>query len=190
MRLLQRPRRRRAQVPSRTDRFVAAGAQAARSMGHDHVGTEHVLLALAGDASAVAGRALAELGLTAAAVAQDVERLLGTCTDPRRRPIDAEALASVGIDLDEVTRRAEEAFGPGALEGARRGEHATSDCRRVTPLLKRALERAAAEAGPDGPVRSEQVLVALAGAEDGVAARILRDHGITPAALRRALLST
>ncbi len=32
---------------------------------------------------------------------------------------DADALASIGIDLDEVRRRVEEAFGPGALERTR-----------------------------------------------------------------------
>jgi len=32
---------------------------------------------------------------------------------------DADALATIGIDLDEVRRRVEEAFGPGALERTR-----------------------------------------------------------------------
>jgi hypothetical protein len=35
------------------------------------------------------------------------------------RPLDAEALAAIGIDLDEVRRRVEETFGPGALERTR-----------------------------------------------------------------------
>ena len=34
---------------------------------------------------------------------------------------DPEALATIGIDLDEVRRRIEEAFGPGALERTRAG---------------------------------------------------------------------
>jgi hypothetical protein len=37
------------------------------------------------------------------------------------RVLDAEALASIGIDLDEVRRRVEEQFGPGALERTRAG---------------------------------------------------------------------
>jgi len=40
------------------------------------------------------------------------------------RVLDAEALASIGIDLDEVRRRVEEAFGPGALERTRAGGRA------------------------------------------------------------------
>jgi len=35
---------------------------------------------------------------------------------PVQHELDAEALATIGIDLDEVRRRVEEAFGPGALE--------------------------------------------------------------------------
>jgi hypothetical protein len=40
------------------------------------------------------------------------------------RVLDAEALATIGIDLDEVRRRVEEAFGPGALERTRAGGRA------------------------------------------------------------------
>jgi hypothetical protein len=35
------------------------------------------------------------------------------------RVLDAEALASIGIDLDEVRRRVDEAFGEGALDRTR-----------------------------------------------------------------------
>jgi len=49
-----------------------------------------------------------------------------------RQPIlaapDAEALASIGIDLDEVRRRVEEAFGPGALERTRTGRRWLGPC--------------------------------------------------------------
>jgi hypothetical protein len=37
------------------------------------------------------------------------------------RVLDAEALASIGIDLDEVRRCVERAFGEGALERTRAG---------------------------------------------------------------------
>jgi hypothetical protein len=43
---------------------------------------------------------------------------------PNARPareLDAEALATIGIDLDEVRRRVEEQFGAGALERTRAG---------------------------------------------------------------------
>jgi hypothetical protein len=45
--------------------------------------------------------------------------------DPQpERILDADALASIGIDLDEVRRRVEELFGPGALERTRAGARA------------------------------------------------------------------
>ena len=58
-------------------------------------------------------------------IARAAVRAAGLVRTPRRRPraeprpLDAEALATIGIDLDEVRRRVEEAFGPGALERTR-----------------------------------------------------------------------
>jgi ATP-dependent Clp protease ATP-binding subunit ClpA len=188
VRLLRRARRKRGPArPPRAERFLAAGAQQSRTFGHDYVGTEHVLLALAEDSSTPAAQALSRLGLTRDVVRRDIERVIGTCIDPRRRAIDPDALATLGIDLDEVTRRVDEAFGPGALESARSGAlDRTGACRCVAPRLKKALELAATEAG-DGPMRSEHVLVSLAEVEDCVAARILGEHGVTPTALREAM---
>lgn len=182
---LRSRRRKQTPRPRRAERFLAAGAQESRTFGHDYVGTEHVLLALTGYSSTPAGQALARLGLTRDVVLDDIERLIGTCTDPRRRPMDSDALATLGIDLDEVTRRVEETFGPGALERTRSSSLDTpaGACRCVAPRLKKALELAATEAG-DGPVRAEHMLVSLAAVEDSIAARILRDHGVTVHALR------
>ena len=67
----------------------------------------------------MAARALTGLGVDAAAV----ERLSATpvpCDAPARcegeaAAGDAEALAAIGIDLDEIKRKVEESFGPGAL---------------------------------------------------------------------------
>jgi ATP-dependent Clp protease ATP-binding subunit ClpA len=131
---------------------------------------------------------LGRLGLTGDVVRRDIERVIGTCVDPRRRAIDADALSTLGIDLDEVTRHAEETFGPGALESARSDalDRAGGACRCVAPRLKKALELAATEGG-DGQVHSEHVLVSLAAVEDSIAARILAEHGVTLTALRQAL---
>jgi hypothetical protein len=177
VRLLARARRRRVTPrPPRAERFLVAGAHQSRTFGHDYVGTEHVLLALTEDSGTPAARALARRGLTGEVVRRDIERVIGPCVDPRRRPIDPEALATLGIDLDEVTRRVEETFGPGALKRARSDmlgpgalkrarsdmlDHPGGACRCIAPRLKQALELAATEAG-DGPVRAEHVLVSLA----------------------------
>ncbi len=189
MRLLPRFRRHE-QMPEarRAERFLLAGAEQSRTLGHEYVGTEHVLLALTEDLSTAAARALAGLGLTGGAVRRDLEHIIGTCAAPERRAIDPDALATLGIDLDEVTRRIEETFGPGALQRIRSDapEPLSRTCGRVAPRLKRALELAVTEAGDD-PVRSEHMLVSLAAVEDCVAARILARYGATAKTLRDVL---
>lgn len=156
--------------------FLGAAATASRRLGHDYIGTEHLLLALAEDRDSSAARALAELHLSADRIKTEILTLIGRCEAPRGR-LDADALSTLGIDLDEVRRRVERTFGPGALE------RTAGACTPLAPRLKRALELATHESG-DLPMRPEQVLVALASVEDCVAARILRNHGITVKDLR------
>ena len=165
--------------------FLAVAAEKSGTFGHDYVGTEHVLLAIAEDSGTRAAQALARLGLTPEVIRRDIERIIGTCLDSRRRAIDPDALATLGIDLDEVMRRVEESFGPGALDIALPDRLGAGGCRPVAPRLKQALELAVREAG-DRPLHAERVLVSLAAVEDGVAARILADHGVTAATLRAA----
>jgi ATP-dependent Clp protease ATP-binding subunit ClpA len=189
VRLLPRSRRHEHTPRARrAERFLAAGAHQSRAFGHDYVGTEHVLLALVEDSNTPAARALARLGFTGNIVRRDIQRIIGTCIDPRRRTIDPDALAILGIDLDEVIRRIEQNFGPGAFETARSGAlggvGGASWC--VAPRLKKALNLAATEAG-HGPVRPEHVLVSLAAVKDCIAARILGEHGVTLETVREAL---
>jgi ATP-dependent Clp protease ATP-binding subunit ClpA len=90
--------------------------------GDDQIGPVHMLYGLAA-ADGVAARALASLGVDAAAVERELGRAgagSGASRDPLHpggdRASDAEALAAIGIDLEEIKRRIEESFGPGALE--------------------------------------------------------------------------
>ena len=88
----------------------------------DQIGPVHMLYGLAA-ADGVAARALAGLGVNAAAVEREIGRASsasGASPGPLRpadeKAGDAEALAAIGIDLDEIRRRIEESFGPGALD--------------------------------------------------------------------------
>jgi len=86
-------------------RVVVSAQETARDLGHPELGDEHLLLGL----------------LQTPGVAADVLRAAGAdpvvLRDVVARGDDAgEALAALGIDLDEVRRRAEAAFGPGALD--------------------------------------------------------------------------
>jgi ATP-dependent Clp protease ATP-binding subunit ClpA len=89
----------------------------ATERGDDQIRPVHMLYGLA-TADGVAARALTALGVDSVAV----ERELGRAAPDSRAPLgeaasgDAEALAAIGIDLDEIKRRIEESFGPGALE--------------------------------------------------------------------------
>ena len=49
----------------------------ARLLGHDYIGTEHVLLGLLAEPEGVAARALVSLGISAPAVRSEVERVVG-----------------------------------------------------------------------------------------------------------------
>ncbi|MEP6893402.1 MAG: Clp protease N-terminal domain-containing protein [Gaiellaceae bacterium] len=157
--------------------YLELGSQEARSLRHHCVGTEHVLLALLGRADSRAISALEQLGVSAA----DIRAAIGRSYSQTGTPaIDPAALATLGIDLGEVRRRVEETFGEGALERTGAG------CMRVAPRLKRALERAAIEAGGD-TIRDEHVLLGLLTIEDGFASLILNKLGDTVAAVRQAL---
>jgi ATP-dependent Clp protease ATP-binding subunit ClpA len=98
---------------------VIAAKTAARDHGDDQIGLAHMLYGLV-TSDGVAARALAALGVDEAAV----ERELGRAATAGGAPAglsgegdgDAEALAAIGIDLDEIKRKIEESFGPGALD--------------------------------------------------------------------------
>ena len=92
----------------------------ATERGDDQIRPVHMLYGLAA-ADGVAAQVLATLGVDAAAVDRELGRAGGTPpgavgpADVAARG-DAEALAAIGIDLDEIKRRNEDSFGPGALE--------------------------------------------------------------------------
>ncbi|GAA4149350.1 Clp protease N-terminal domain-containing protein [Actinomadura keratinilytica] len=87
-----------------------AQQEAVQELGHQHIGPEHLLLALVQD-DGPAGRALRAQGLDARELRARLAR-----TAAGGDPLDPEALRTIGIDLDAVRRATEEAFGEGALD--------------------------------------------------------------------------
>jgi len=178
-------------------RDVVSGARAlAVARGDRWIGTEHMLLAVVEDDTAVA-RALASLGLTP-------ERVRAALVAPP----PADALRDLGIDLDAVRRRAEEVFGPGALDRPfdetpdrwwrrrRTGPRGTDDEPRaggVRPRFsadgRKALELALREALrlDSREIALEHVVLGLVRA-DGAATRLLAGLGIEPGDVRKAVL--
>ena len=168
-------------------RGVAIHAQEeARRLGHSRIGSEHVLLGLLLEPAATGGRALDGLGIDLDGARADVARLAGPDPTGFARE-DVEALQSVGIDLDEVRRSVEDAFGEGALERSR-DRWMSKGHIPFTPDAKKVLELALREALRlgDRHIGTEHVLLGLVRDERSTAARVLRERGITPEAVRDA----
>jgi ATP-dependent Clp protease ATP-binding subunit ClpA len=167
-------------------KVVVAADGHAGGLRHGWIGTEHLLLALLDDHERRAARVLADRGVTGPWVRGEVERIVG-----RGEPgLDADALATLGIDLDAVRERVERTFGPGAL-ARRPSRRPCSDGGRrpFTPRAKKALElslREAVAAG-DNFIAAEHLLLGLVRDADGVAGRILAERGVTRAAVVAAL---
>ncbi len=165
---------------------VVAAQDAARELGHDWIGCEHLLLGLA-DRGGTASEVLASLGAGEAELRAAVTEVVGPCVD---RP-DAGALEVIGIDLDEVRRRAEEAFGSGALERTRAGGRLPRrrGATPLTPRSKEALQLAleAAVARHHRGIRAEHVLLGILAQKANVGLSVLAHLGLSPTDVRRAL---
>ncbi|MEU8302268.1 Clp protease N-terminal domain-containing protein [Actinomadura sp. NPDC048955] len=118
-------------------RQTVTGAQAeARALRDRRIGTEHLLLALAGAEDAT-GRALRSHGLTP----DDLRARIARAGRADRDALDPDALRSIGIDLAAVREATEQSFGEGALD-APAGKADRSRHSRVpfAPEAKKALE--------------------------------------------------
>ena len=182
----------------------AAFAEAA-NLGDDAVGTEHVLLALA-TATTVTAQLLEEAG----AGPGDIRRVLAARHwQPNRRRDQATLLATLGVDLAEIRRRAEETFGAEAITRAawrvrrprrRRPRWSWISCNKpwslgcesplagrplvLIPRVKGLLERASREARPQLASPSHLLLVLVTGNEP--ACEILTTVGVDLSALAAA----
>jgi ATP-dependent Clp protease ATP-binding subunit ClpA len=129
-------------------RIVVDGVELARRLHHDFLGSEHLLIALAGTGPNAATRAMIACGFDPARAEADLASIVPSPGDDLSEA-DAAALRSIGVDLDEVRRRTEASFGPGALGRQRRwrGHRRNRVCGLpFLPEAKRALELALREA--------------------------------------------
>jgi ATP-dependent Clp protease ATP-binding subunit ClpA len=163
-------------------RAVVAAQDEALALGHDFIGTEHVLLGLATGDSAAA-QVLTEHGAELSRVRDEAVRILEAAGITATRGQDVlDALSSIGIDVAEIQRRADDAFGPGKFTFPRPA---------FTGKAKRVLEQTLREAVALGHehIGTEHMLLGLIAVNEGVAMEILDALGVDTAALRTAALS-
>jgi ATP-dependent Clp protease ATP-binding subunit ClpA len=168
-------------------RIVVDGVELARRLRHDFLGSEHLLIALAGTGPNVATRAMVACGFDPARAEEDLAAIVPTSGDGLS-DADSAALRSIGVDLDEVRRRTEASFGPGALERRRRwhGRRRARLCGLpFMPEAKKALELALREAIrlDQRSIGPEHVLLGLL-RFDAASTYLIRAQEIDPRRLR------
>lgn len=166
---------------------VVLAQEYARMLDAEEIGAIHLLIGVR-ETEAPGATVLAAHGVTADEL-RDAARTAGAAS---RLP-DGEALAGLGIDLDDVRRRVEETFGPGALEGTRAaGRRARRRGWRHLPFLpevRKTLELALREAirRGDREIGTEHILLGLLHPGTGTAGELLRARGLTLAGVREEL---
>jgi ATP-dependent Clp protease ATP-binding subunit ClpA len=154
-----------------------ARAHAERSSGE--VRPEHLLLALLEQRGCVATQVLASLGAPPDDLRAELERHIARYGDGLDED-DAEALAGIGIDLEQVTARIEVQLGGLHRRGGRVGFSRAG--RKVLELSLRE-----AMALQHHYIGTEHLLLGLARADDRIVADTLARWGLTRADLRLAV---
>lgn len=180
--------------------FDTALAEALR-LGHNYVGTEHLLLALMRHREFLPDTVAALLPHDADVVTGALKGILDGPPPP-----DAELLKTVGIDLDQVRATVRKTFGSDAIErlGRRRVHQPWQPWRRpsrrcmsllaggmgVAPRVKQAFEHARRDADrrQQPAIDPACLLLGMVEVEDALSNRLLRDAGIDPSEVRRVLL--
>ncbi len=185
----------------RARQAVVEGQDEALILRHRYLGTEHLLLGVTRQETSVGARALRRLGFELEPARRAVRRLVGEGPTPDASvpDDDAAALEAIGIDLDEVRRRAEAAFGPGALDrrtgrGRRRGRCGVGPLGGgipFTPRAKKCLELGLREAVRLGHnyIGTEHILLGILREGQGLALELLRDQAVSPDGLRAAVMA-
>ncbi|GAA4068819.1 Clp protease N-terminal domain-containing protein [Streptomyces hundungensis] len=169
-------------------RGVVAGAvEHASRAGSPVVTEEHLLLALLDREGTRASFALASLGVTDRR-AELAEALAAGRRRGGMSRAEEDALAGLGISVQEIVARVEEAHGPGALSGETRGKVWPSGRPSFTKGAKKVLEKALglAVARRQKHIGDEHLLLALA-VLPGLAGEALAECGGTYASLTRLL---
>jgi ATP-dependent Clp protease ATP-binding subunit ClpA len=164
---------------------VARARSEAIRTGQDQIGAEQLLVGLASGAD-LAATALRAAGASVAQLRELIPRGGGRCA---LAPLDAEALASIGIDLDTVSRATDAAFGPGSLtrtraRGAVRRRKSSSPPMAEPAKAALALALHAAQQLGQHRISAGHVLLGVLDQPAGRAVSVLQAAGVDVPALR------
>jgi ATP-dependent Clp protease ATP-binding subunit ClpA len=177
---------------------VVRAQQEARALQHNWIGTEHLLVAALAEPTATGVTILTGLGLSADRCRAAIGEMIGPDGFDTR---DADALRTLGIDLDDVRRRVEASFGAGALDSRQRRRYRWPRRRDNVPAgaghipfcarAKKALERSLREALALGDryIGVEHILLGLLDPGGNTAVDVLRHLHADPKAVRAQLLA-
>ncbi len=159
-------------------RVVGRAQLQARQLGHPFLGTEHLLLAVLEDAAGGTVAALRSSGVDIGTIRRKILLTIG-------ERLDADALTSLGIDLQRVQEVAEGHFGPGALTSTRRSAP-TKGHLPLTRRVKTVLEMSALAARRLGhhAIGPEHLMLGILDEGSGIAVRVLKDANVRVAELR------
>ncbi|MFE1290884.1 Clp protease N-terminal domain-containing protein [Streptomyces sp. NPDC058751] len=162
---------------------VAASQDEAIALGHDFIGTEHLLLGLLATGSGTAAGVLHGQNVDLERARHETVRVLEAAGIPATggRPA-RDALSSLGIDVTQIQRQADTSFGPGAFQFPRPA---------YTPEARTALTNTLSEARALGrdTFGTEHILLGLLTVPEGHALKILASFQADPAALRETILA-
>lgn len=163
-------------------RAIVAARDAAASLGHDFIGTEHLLIGLA-QTSGAAGEVLRARGVELDRLRAEVERQMAARGVAATRGTAAtDALATLGIDVVEIRRRADASFGAGSFQFPRPAFRLSA---------KRAIKASLEQAREVGQERidTEHLLLGVLADGSDATLEVLASLGIDVAGLRRTVLS-
>ncbi|MGA5194158.1 Clp protease N-terminal domain-containing protein [Streptomyces exfoliatus] len=162
---------------------VVASQDEAVALGHDFIGTEHLLLGLLAAEAGTAADVLHEQNVDLERARQETVRVLeaaGTVASGGQPARDA--LSSLGIDVAEIQRQADTSFGAGAFQFPRPA---------YTAQARTALTNTLSEARALGheTFGTEHILLGLLTVPEGHAVEILAAFQVDPATLRETILT-
>lgn len=162
-------------------RAVVASQDAAISLDHDFIGTEHMLLGLACTAG-TAGEVLRDSGVDLSRAREETVRQLAATGIVAGSQSAKDALSSIGIDVGEIQRRADTTFGPGAFQFPRPAY--TSHAKQAMILTLQEAKELGTE-----HVDTEHLLLGILAEGEGLAIQVLTALDVDVAALRPAVLA-